>query len=50
MWEKVFDDTQKAHYVSNVAGHLGSAKSPIVKARQRESDIKCTPPIILKCS
>jgi len=34
LWEKVFDDTQKSHYVSNVAGHLGNVKSPIVKARQ----------------
>ena len=34
-WEKVFDDTQKDHFVYNVAGHLGNVKSPVVKARQR---------------
>jgi hypothetical protein len=35
LWTKVFDDTAKNHYVSNVAGHLGSVKSAEVKARQR---------------
>ncbi|KAK7691607.1 hypothetical protein QCA50_005006 [Cerrena zonata] len=34
LWEKVFDDTQKEHFVYNVSGHLGSVKSDIVKARQ----------------
>ncbi|KAI0795152.1 catalase [Abortiporus biennis] len=34
LWEKVFSDTDKDHYVSNVAGHLGSVKSPEVKKRQ----------------
>ncbi|KAI0071680.1 catalase [Panus rudis PR-1116 ss-1] len=34
LWEKVFDDTAKEHYVSNVAGHFGNVKSPIVKQRQ----------------
>ncbi|KAI0338405.1 catalase [Trametopsis cervina] len=34
LWQKVFDDTAKAHFVSNVAGHLGGAKSAKVKERQ----------------
>ncbi|KII85564.1 hypothetical protein PLICRDRAFT_116086 [Plicaturopsis crispa FD-325 SS-3] len=34
LWSKVFSDTDRAHYVSNVAGHLGGAKSEVVKARQ----------------
>jgi len=34
LWEKVFDDTQKAHYVSNVSGHFKGVKSTVVKARQ----------------
>ena len=37
LWQKVFDDTQKEHFVGNVAGHLGGVKSPVVKARQRKS-------------
>jgi len=37
LWTKVFDETAKAHYVSNVAGHLGNVKSPEIKARQRTS-------------
>ena len=35
LWEKVFDETQKAHYVSNVAGHIKNVKSKEVVARQR---------------
>jgi len=34
LWTKVFDDTAKDHYVSNVAGHLGGVKSAEIKARQ----------------
>ncbi|CAL1711221.1 unnamed protein product [Somion occarium] len=34
LWEKVFDNTQKDHFVSNVAGHISGVKSPEVKARQ----------------
>ncbi|EKM53322.1 uncharacterized protein PHACADRAFT_259598 [Phanerochaete carnosa HHB-10118-sp] len=34
LWQKVFDNTQKEHFVSNVAGHFGNVKSPEVKARQ----------------
>ncbi|THG95993.1 hypothetical protein EW026_g5753, partial [Hermanssonia centrifuga] len=34
LWQKVFNDTDKEHFVGNVAGHLGNVKSPIVKARQ----------------
>ncbi|RDX41643.1 catalase [Lentinus brumalis] len=34
LWSKVFSDTDKDHFVSNVAGHLGNAKSAEVKARQ----------------
>lgn len=34
LWQKVFDNTQKEHFVSNVAGHFGGVKSPVVKARQ----------------
>lgn len=35
LWQKVFDNTQKDHFVSNVAGHLGNVKAEKVKARQR---------------
>ncbi|KAJ3557034.1 hypothetical protein NM688_g1691 [Phlebia brevispora] len=34
LWQKVFSDTDRDHFVGNVAGHLGNAKSSIVKARQ----------------
>jgi len=34
LWTKVFDETAKAHYVSNVAGHFKNVKSPEIKARQ----------------
>lgn len=34
LWQKVFDDTAKEHFVGNVAGHLGKANAEI-KARQR---------------
>jgi catalase len=34
LWTKVFDDTAKAHFVSNVAGHISGAKSAQIKARQ----------------
>ncbi|KAG8848447.1 hypothetical protein FRB96_001233 [Tulasnella sp. 330] len=33
LWQKVFDDTAKEHFVNNVAGHLGKADTEI-KARQ----------------
>jgi catalase len=36
LWTKVFDATAQEHYVSNVAGHLGSVKSAEIKARQRK--------------
>ena len=35
LWQKVFSDTDRDHFVGNVAGHLGNAKSAEVKARQR---------------
>lgn len=37
LWEKVFSDTDKEHFVYNVSVHLGGVKSPIIKARQRKS-------------
>ena len=37
LWQKVFDNTQKEHFVGNVASHLGNVKSPVVKARLRKS-------------
>ena len=39
LWSKVFDDTAKDHYVSNVAGHLGGVKSSEIKARQSMSPV-----------
>lgn len=33
LWVRVFDDTAKQHYVDNVSGHLGGAKSPEIKTR-----------------
>lgn len=37
MWSKVWNDTDREHYVQNVAGHLGGAKSAAIKNRQRAS-------------
>ncbi|KAI0090631.1 catalase [Irpex rosettiformis] len=34
LWQKVFDDTQKAHFVHNVAVHIVNVKSAAVKKRQ----------------
>ncbi|KIJ53411.1 hypothetical protein M422DRAFT_155306 [Sphaerobolus stellatus SS14] len=34
LWQKVFDDGARSRFISNVAGHLGGAKSAEVKARQ----------------
>ncbi|KIP11279.1 hypothetical protein PHLGIDRAFT_83711 [Phlebiopsis gigantea 11061_1 CR5-6] len=34
LWEKVMDDTQREHFVGNVAGHFGNVKSAAVKERQ----------------
>lgn len=34
LWQKVFDDKQKNALIYNLKGHLGSVKSPVVKARQ----------------
>ncbi|GBE84665.1 catalase [Sparassis latifolia] len=34
LWQKVFNDTDREHFVHNVAVHLGNAKSAAVKARQ----------------
>ncbi|OBZ78291.1 Catalase [Grifola frondosa] len=34
LWQKVFSDVDRAHFVGNVAGHLGNVKSAEVKARQ----------------
>ncbi len=33
LWEKVYDDGAKERFVSNVAGHLGAAKSQEIKER-----------------
>ncbi|GAA5823474.1 hypothetical protein JCM11251_000645 [Rhodosporidiobolus azoricus] len=33
LWQKVFDDEARAHYVHNVAGHLSGAKSEEIKNR-----------------
>ncbi|KAH9945512.1 catalase [Amylocystis lapponica] len=33
LYQKVFNDTDRAHQVHNIAVHLGNAKSPEVKAR-----------------
>lgn len=37
LWQKVFSDVDREHFVGNVAGHLKNAKSAEVKARQRTS-------------
>lgn len=34
LWSKVFNDTDRAHLVHNIAVHLKNAKSAEVKARQ----------------
>ncbi|PIL27423.1 hypothetical protein GSI_10571 [Ganoderma sinense ZZ0214-1] len=34
LWQKVFSDVDREHFVGNVAGHLKNAKSAEVKARQ----------------
>jgi len=34
LWQKVFSDEAKAHFVSNVAGHLKGVKNPHIQARQ----------------
>ncbi|CDO73370.1 hypothetical protein BN946_scf185013.g3 [Trametes cinnabarina] len=34
LWQKVFSDTDRDHFVGNVVGHLKNAKSAEVKARQ----------------
>ena len=39
LWQKVFSDVDRDHFVGNVAGHLKNAKSAEVKARQRTFDI-----------
>ncbi|BGP39163.1 hypothetical protein JCM10450v2_003117 [Rhodotorula kratochvilovae] len=33
LWEKVFDDAARRRFISNVAGHLGGAKSVEIKKR-----------------
>ena len=35
LYQKVMNDTDRDHLVSNIAGHLGGAKSAEVKARTR---------------
>lgn len=39
LWQKVFSDVDRDHYVSNVAGHLKNAKSAEIKARQCTSTL-----------
>jgi len=34
MWQKVFNDEAREHYVQNIAGHFGNVKSAEIKARQ----------------
>lgn len=34
LWQKVFDDTAKAHFIGNVAGHIKNVKSKVVLERQ----------------
>ena len=38
LWQKVFDDTQKEHFVGNVSGHIKNVKSKTVLERQRDPD------------
>jgi catalase len=33
LWQKVFDDKERANYVENVSGHLGGVRSTIVRDR-----------------
>jgi catalase len=33
LWTRVFSKDAQDRFISNVAGHLGGAKSPVVKAR-----------------
>ena len=33
LWTKVFSDTDREHYVQNVAGHFGNVKSCKIQAR-----------------
>jgi catalase len=35
LWQKVFTKDAQDRFISNVAGHLGNAKSTEIKARQR---------------
>jgi len=34
LWQKVFDDTQKSHFIGNIAGHMKNVKSEVVLKRQ----------------
>jgi catalase len=34
LWTKVFSDTDREHFITNISGHIGSAKSKEIVARQ----------------
>ena len=34
LWQKVFSDTDREHYVSNVSGHIGGVKNKAIIERQ----------------
>lgn len=40
LYREVMNDTDRAHLVSNIAGHLGGAKSAEIKARTRTFNSK----------
>jgi catalase len=37
LWQKVWNDTDREHYVQNVAGHIRNVKKKETIARQRKS-------------
>lgn len=42
LWQKVFSDTDREHYVSNVSGHIKGVKNKTILERQRKF-LPCVP-------
>ena len=41
LWQKVFSDTDREHYITNISGHIGGVKDKAILERQRKIQSLC---------
>ena len=47
LWQKVFSDKDREHYVGNVSGHIGGVKNKAIIERQCKLQSLCLPTLEL---